>query len=311
MNVAAGSPNVVYIHGAGNKPPADDLKRSWDRDLFGRDMGQRTRIAYYADLLYKHPGTVGLDACSDAEALAAIVEKATEPRAESNAEPPNVFNDLTVTGQEFAFNLSMSMATRAASQTPVLVPSMVAILPLPAPLRRLLLRKLLEQLIPDASGYFFTSRREPIHERLHSIIQSVDGPVIVVSHSLGTVVAYDVLSEPDLAGGSISLLVTLGAPLGYAEIQDVIATPLRVPRPVRLWANFADPLDLITLDATLADDFGGSSQLVEATVDNPSPNNHAACGYLGLRQVRATVAVSLFAVTNAARSRGRWTEHSQ
>jgi hypothetical protein len=310
MKVAAGSPSVVYIHGAGNKPPADDLKRSWDRDLFGQDMGQRTRIAYYADLLHEHPGAVGPDACSDAEALAAIVEKATEPRAESNAEPPNLFNDLTVPGQEFAFNLSMSMATRAASQTPVIATSMAAILPLPAPLRRLLLRKLLEQVIPDANGYFFTSKKEPIRERLRGIIQSVDGPVIVVSHSFGTVVAYDVLSEPGLAGGSVSLLVTLGAPLGYAEIQDVITTPLRVPRPVRLWINFADPLDLVTLDTTLADDFGGSSQLVDATVDNPSPNNHAACGYLGLRQVQATVAGALFAVTDAARSRGRWTEHS-
>ena len=103
MNAVAGSPNVVYIHGAGNKPPADDLKGSWDHDLFGRDMGQRTRIAYYADLLHEHPGAVGPDACSDAEALADIVEKATEPRAESDAGSPNLFNDLTVPGQEFAF----------------------------------------------------------------------------------------------------------------------------------------------------------------------------------------------------------------
>jgi hypothetical protein len=96
--------------------------------------------------------------------------------------------------------------------------SVAAVLPLPAPLRRLLLRKLLEQLIPDANGYFITSRKEPIRERLRGAIQSVDGPVIVVSHSLGSVVAYDVLSEPGLAGGSVSLLVGLGSPLGYAEI---------------------------------------------------------------------------------------------
>jgi hypothetical protein len=302
MNIAAGSPNVVYIHGAGNKPPADDLKRSWDRDLFGQDMGQRTRIAYYADLLHEHPGVIGPDACSDAEALAAIVEQVTEPRAEPTAEQPNLFADLTVPGQEFAFNLSMSMATRAASQTPAMTTSVAAILPLPAPLRRRLLRMLLEQLIPDANGYFFTSRKEPIRERLRDAIQSVEGSVIVVSHSLGTVVAYDVLSEPGLAGGSVSLLVSLGSPLGYAEIQDVITTPLRVPRPVRLWANFADPLDLVTLDTTLADDFGGSPQLIDATVDNTSPNNHAACGYLGLRQVRATVAAALSATAAAARS---------
>ena len=53
-----------------------------------------------------------------------------------------------------------------------------------------------------------------------------------------------------------------------------------------MWANFADPLDLVTLDTTLADDFGGSPQLIDATVDNPSPTTMppagtSACGKFG------------------------------
>ena len=63
-------PTVVYVHGAGNKPAADDLKRAWDLDLFGHDMGQRTRMAYYADLLHATPRPVGADACTQDEALA-------------------------------------------------------------------------------------------------------------------------------------------------------------------------------------------------------------------------------------------------
>jgi hypothetical protein len=51
MSFAAEIPTVVYVHGAGNKPPRDDLKRAWDLDLFGQDMGDQTRMAHYADLL--------------------------------------------------------------------------------------------------------------------------------------------------------------------------------------------------------------------------------------------------------------------
>lgn len=62
-------PTVVYVHGAGNKPPADALKHAWDQDLFGQDMGQRTTMAHYADLLHPAPGASGADACTQEAAL--------------------------------------------------------------------------------------------------------------------------------------------------------------------------------------------------------------------------------------------------
>ena len=89
------------------------------------------------------------------------------------------------------------------------------------------------------------------------------------------------------------LLVTLGSPLGYTEIQDVVTKPLQLPAPVRLWANFADPLDAVALDTSLADEFQGAPRIIDARVNNPSPNNHAACGYLGAGRVRSTVTAAL------------------
>ena len=59
---------VVYVHGAGNKPPRDDLKRAWDLDLFGQDKGDQTRMAHYADLLHATPGSTGADACTQEQA---------------------------------------------------------------------------------------------------------------------------------------------------------------------------------------------------------------------------------------------------
>ncbi|WP_223121547.1 hypothetical protein, partial [Pseudomonas viridiflava] len=40
---------VIYIHGIGNKPPAEVLRCQWDKALFGRPMGERTRLAYWVN----------------------------------------------------------------------------------------------------------------------------------------------------------------------------------------------------------------------------------------------------------------------
>ncbi|MFE1795566.1 hypothetical protein ACFW9L_05310 [Streptomyces sp. NPDC059517] len=299
MEIDADSATFLYVHGAGNKPPEDDLKRAWDEDLFERDMGERTRMVYYADLLHDHPSAIAADACGASGALGALVSEAfADTAVVEDTQVRETFGKMTPDGQEFALALTVSMAARAASTTGFAptagdrpAADVAALLPLPAPLRRLLLRQLLSHLIPDANGYFFTDARDRIRDRLRRVLGAVNGPVVVISHSLGTVVAYDVLSEVGSARKEIPLFITLGSPLGYTEIQDVITRPLKVPVPVRLWTNFADPLDLVTLDTTLADDFRtGAKVIADIAMDNPSPNNHAACGYLRSRRVREAVA---------------------
>ncbi|MEU9779663.1 hypothetical protein AB0H92_01510 [Streptomyces phaeochromogenes] len=295
MEFGTDSTTFIYVHGAGNKPPESDLKRAWDDDLFGQDMQGRTRMVYYADLLHDRPAAIAADACSAGGALGALVSDALADTAHiEDAEAHKTFATLAPEGQEFALSLTISMAARAAasptgpSPAAGMRPAGVAeLLPLPGPLRRFLLRQLLRHFIPDADGYFFREAREEIKGRLRTALDGVDGPVVVVSHSLGTVVAYDVLSEDGSAHREVPLFITLGSPLGYTEIQDVVARPLRIPAPVRLWTNVADPLDLVTLDTTLADDFStGTKMIADIVVDNPSPNNHASCGYLRTRPVR-------------------------
>jgi hypothetical protein len=286
------TPTVVYVHGAGNKPPPQELKRAWDQDLFGRDMGQQTQMAYYADLLHAAPGAIGADACTQDEALDALVT-AVETAETAADDEGDLFAGLTPQGQRLALSLSLSMATQAASQPPTVPESPAEVLPLPSSLRRQLLRQLLRRLIPDADAYFFTDRREPLRQRLRQALDAATEPTVVIAHSLGTVIAYDVLREQRFAGRAVALLVTLGSPLGYTEIQDVVTKPLRLPAPVRLWANFADLVDVVTLDTTLADDFQGGPRIIDALVNNPSPNSHAVCGYLTARGVRSTVAAAV------------------
>jgi hypothetical protein len=260
-------------------------------------MGPRTRMAYYADLLHATPSAIGADACTQEQALAALVLAASAAEAVPGEAPPRDVGELlaglTPRGQQLALSLSMSIAAQAVSRPPTVEESLAAILPLPASLRRLLLRQLLQQLIPDADAYFFTDQRQPIRERLRQALNAVAGPVVLVGHSLGSVIAYDVLSEAAFAASAVPLLVSLGSPLGYTEIQDVVTKPLRLPAPVQLWANFADPLDLIALDTSLADEFQGAPRIIDALVNNLSPNNHAVCGYLRASRVRSTVTAAV------------------
>jgi hypothetical protein len=264
------TPTVICVHGAGNKPPPQDLKRAWDQDLFGRDMGPQTRMAHYADLLHANPAAIGADACTQGEVLAALVAAAGASEATASEEG-DLFAGLTPQGQRLALSLSLSMATQAASQPPTVPERLTEILPLPSSLRRLLLRQLLQRLIPDADAYFFTDRKEPIRQRVRQALDATAEPTVVISHSLGTVIAYDVLSEQQFAGRTVPLLVTLGSPLGYTEIQDVVTKPLRLPAPVQPWAIFADPLDVVTLDTSLEDEFQGTPRIIDALVNNPLP----------------------------------------
>src|SRR5829696_10219778 len=133
------TPTVVYVHGAGNKPPADDLKRAWDLDLFGQDMGQRTRMAYYADLLHVTPSTIGPDACTQEQALAAlVVAVGVAEAAPGEARPSDaaeLLAGLTPRGQQLALSLSMSIAAQAVRRRPTVEERVPAILALPPSLR--------------------------------------------------------------------------------------------------------------------------------------------------------------------------------
>jgi hypothetical protein len=201
----------------------------------------------------------------------------------------------TEQGRAFAARLGSEITTQAARRGQ-LSDSQTGVLWLPGFIEEIILRELLRRLVPDAEAYFFDEgKRTRMRARLRTALNAVQGPVIVVSHSLGTIIAYDVLHEPAFAARAIPLFVTLGSPLGYSEIQDRVRRPLQVPAPVGRWTNAADPLDPVALDTGLNNDFSGGMRLVDLRVDNVSPFNHAACGYLRASAVRTAVTTALTA----------------
>jgi hypothetical protein len=126
------------------------------------------------------------------------------------------------------------------------------------------------------------------------VLRNVEDPIVVIAHSLGTILGYDVLCSPEFAGRRIRLLLTAGSPLGLEKVRTQMNDgrgPGQLPSGIRLWSNWADRWDPYAgWDRTMADDFEPPPRIEDhLDVDNPRWNNHDLPGYLGLEPVRVLV----------------------
>jgi hypothetical protein len=89
-------------------------------------------------------------------------------------------------------------------------------------------------------------------------------PVLVIGHSLGSVIAYDSLwelSHSESHPGKIDFL-TLGSPLGLNFVQNKLQGRQykgkhQYPTNIRHWTNLSSVGDITSLDRTFKDDFSG------------------------------------------------------
>ena len=274
---------VVYIHGIGKQSKPDDLKLEWDLALFGRDLGGRSRMAYWADIL--HPAS---------EPMPSIAAMSA-----GEADSLDVGRALARAGLDPADPKVQAMAEVLLEQVGVPVRGVPAIgkrvLPLPAFMRKPIAKRFLEAFIADTAAYFFRAEvRNEARKRLLDALPTDGQPFTLVSHSQGTIISYEVISG--LEGIRVNEWVTLGSPLGIQEVQDFLEPPeLRVPECVEKWHNFADPLDPVALDKGLSAEFDPRGFVQDALVLNANSrrlmdfNPHSAVGYLAHPNVRRVV----------------------
>ena len=102
-----------------------------------------------------------------------------------------------------------------------------------------------------------------LRAEIQACVRTAIGPDtrVVVGHSLGSVIAYEVLAaSPEL---DVRTLVTLGSPLGIPKVIFDRLTPPPAggsgawPGSVRQWHNIADPGDVVALVKQLSPLFGG------------------------------------------------------
>lgn len=130
-------------------------------------------------------------------------------------------------------------------------------------------------------------------------------PGVVVAHSLGTVVTYNVLRGA-AQGVEVPLLITLGCPLGLSTIRSKLARPREKPGKVDVWVNAYDDGDVVALRA-LDDDTWPRAQPI-TNIDNlrnGTDNKHGISGYLNQVQVANVLYSALTSRSSPARSAGR------
>lgn len=266
---------VVFVHGIGKQQDGEDtLVRSWLPALTDglRRAGHTVLLdpsdvamAFYGDLFRP---TGRLLAVGDPAYTAADVEEGFErelllawwaeaARTDPGVVPPDASDTLAATPR------SVQSALRALSGSKffadVALRSMVADL-------------------KQVRGYLLDPRtRASVRARVRDAI----GPDtrVVVAHSLGTVVAYEVLCA--LTPHRITALVTLGSPLGIPNLvfDRLDPAPGRWPGPAETltWTNLAATGDAVALVKDLRPLFG--ARLRSAIVHTGS-HAHDAASYL-------------------------------
>lgn len=104
---------------------------------------------------------------------------------------------------------------------------------------------------------------------------------VVVGHSLGSVISYNLLARDgkDL-GWKVPLYVTLGSPLAVTAIKELLA-PIKHPSCTDHWFNAMDERDVVSLYALNENHFPVDPTIENKTdVDNFTNNRHGIEGYL-------------------------------
>jgi subtilisin family serine protease len=300
---------VIYIHGINNKPPASILKCQWDMALFRTRLGDRSRMAYWVNREYyptpldetcAAPDTISVDDDQiSTHAVMALArgergdeERAIELEIQALADSP--------ARQAFLRRLAGKMVAETASRSRSMRTSAqfrTKLLPVPEFLRRIIAEKITRAFLRDVNDFLFVEeRRKMMEQSLIDRIESGGGPFVVIAHSQGSMVAYNVLRRLERARCQVPLFVTIGSPLGIQEVQDGLrqligtgAGKLPFPPCVDRWINVADRLDPVAIDNKLNGEFGGKID-DETVMNRDSPRHpHSGTGYLSTDVVRSAV----------------------
>ncbi|MGO7659737.1 hypothetical protein ACC702_33980 [Rhizobium ruizarguesonis] len=129
--------------------------------------------------------------------------------------------------------------------------------------------------------YLYLSRSK-VRGHVNQIVEDEikeSGPLVIIGHSLGSVVGYDVLrNKKDLRAKAY---ITVGSPLGVGPIMRVLR-PINYPAGVGSWFNAFDERDVVALNSLDVKHFpikGGEVTNYDQ-VRNRTDNAHGISGYL-------------------------------
>lgn len=312
-----GAQTVIYVHGIGNKPIASVLKCQWDHALFGTELGDRSRMAYWVNRQYYPKPEVStcrdhdlVDVDDDEITTSTVMALAGDAPPSDETDREAVAREIDALAESEEQRLFLeSIAAKMASQE-TLVPTGVSaadigakILPLPPFLRRIVVRHLTRAFLRDVNDFLFhADRRKAMTDSLADRLAVGGGSFVVIAHSQGTMIAYEVLRQMDPEKVKVPLFVTIGSPLGLQEVQDAFRSwtgkkKLEAPVCVSQWVNVADRLDPVAFDPDISDDFASRPEIANHAAFGLNPDSprhpHSSTGYLATEQVRRPVLETL------------------
>lgn len=118
-------------------------------------------------------------------------------------------------------------------------------------------------------------------------------PTVIVAHSLGSIIAYKLLTQPGAEILDVSALCTLGSPLGIRAIRQKLA-PITSPKHLGHWVNAFDKHDVVSL-YPLDDDHFSVDPPIEnrSDITNDDHAHHKIENYLHHPVVASIIAKSL------------------
>lgn len=289
--------HIIGIHGLSEKPPASELEPWWHTSIndglarIGAPPLDRSRfsLAYWAHHRYKDDLEHGNP------------QPYTTPETDTPVSGGIAFVQAA---KKFSVNwLGEKLDEKYEHQGE-------------GEIRKWLKEKMLAHSVADLHAYYDEGStvehgeklgmqtRQALRNELKLIIdRHANDELLVVGHSMGSVVAYDVLRDLSPAEHTIAHYISIGSPLGIADVKFKITQERRenqatVPEVLtESWLNFADPRDFVAIDVSIADEYANprNIRIEDMIVHNGyraatpkgdwDENPHKSYGYLRTQEV--------------------------
>ena len=307
--------HVTFIHGIKNKPRADLLLEQWKEALANNDgldldkEGVTSSLVYWADVLYPEPKLVEVGFESFGEDADNEVIDDDFSWKDSLEGIEKDFVDSFTTKLESSLGTFEGGGLGSAGQ---MGEEAFGGIPLPQSLKKSIMRNFLR----DAHHYLFDVEHSPREGDVYKVQQEIrkrfiktlkenaannkDGKHVIISHSMGTIIAYDCLKRvPDCP--AVDGLLTVGSPLGISEVQEQLKPEWQknngFPSKLQgIWTNVFDRFDVVALlDPKLADDYQKNEQpaVIDISVSNKGRWHHDFAEYVRSQQLRDQLKVML------------------
>lgn len=251
---------IIFIHGRAQKPDKDSLQSLWYEAIehgLQRDCGDSSslqafkdvdkRFVYYGELsntLLEKPTE---DPASRQQALSELKKYKT---SQFNKTTYKKVSKIGFLKEALADTFSSLFGTLGVAET------------------------LITKVAPDMAHYWYEDTyfgSDVRHRLMVELKEALDNQdnVMIVSHSLGSMISYDVLWKLSHYGEyrhdygahkKVSLLLTLGSPLGDENVKDRLKgsrlkDEKKYPLNIQQWINISAEDDFISHDSKIKNDF--------------------------------------------------------